>query len=37
MATLYVRDVPAEVYEELRKRAAEEGRSMSQEALRLLR
>lgn len=37
MATLYVRDMPVELYEHLRKRAAEEGRSISQEAVRLLR
>ena len=37
MATLYVRDMPKELYEQLRKRAAEEGRSISQEAVRLLR
>jgi plasmid stability protein len=37
MATLYVRDMPNDLYEQLRKRAAEEGRSISQEAVRLLR
>ena len=36
MATLYVRDVPDEVYDALRKRADEQGRSISAEALRLL-
>ncbi len=37
MATLYVRDMPAELYEQLKIRAAEEGRSINQEAIRLLR
>jgi len=37
VATLYVRDVPNDLYERLRDRAAEEGRSISQEAVRLLR
>jgi len=37
VATLYVRDMPHELYERLRKRAAEEGRSISQEAVRLIR
>jgi len=37
VATLYVRDMPHELYERLKKRAAEEGRSISQEAVRLLR
>lgn len=37
MATLYVRDMPNELYEQLKKRATEEGRSISQEAVRLLR
>lgn len=37
MATLYVRDVPNDLYERLKDSAAQEGRSISQEALRLLR
>lgn len=37
MATLYVRDLPEELYEQLKKRAAQEGRSINQEAIRLLR
>ena len=37
METLYVRDLPEELYEQLKKRAAEEGRSINQEAIRLLR
>ena len=37
MATLYVRDMPEKLYEHLKKRAADEGRSISQEAVRLLR
>ena len=37
MATLYVRDMPDKLYERLKKRAADEGRSISQEAVRLLR
>lgn len=37
MATLYVRDIPEQLYEQLKKRAADEGRSISQEAVRLLR
>jgi plasmid stability protein len=37
VATLYVRDMPNELYEQLKKRATEEGRSISQEAVRLLR
>jgi plasmid stability protein len=37
MATLYVRDIPDRLYESLKKRATEEGRSISQEAVRLLR
>lgn len=37
MATLYVRDMPDELYEHLKNRATEEGRSISQEAVRLLR
>jgi len=37
VATLYVRDMPDKLYERLKKRAADEGRSISQEAVRLLR
>jgi len=37
MATLYVRDIPEPLYDELKKRAAGEGRSISQEAVRVLR
>jgi plasmid stability protein len=37
MATLYVRDVPQEVYDALRARAEEEGRSISAEAIALLK
>jgi len=37
VATLYVRDMPDKLYEHLKKRAADEGRSISQEAVRLLR
>jgi plasmid stability protein len=37
MATLYVRDMPDDLYEHLKRRAAEEGRSISQETVRLLR
>jgi|MudIll2142460700_1097286.scaffolds.fasta_scaffold498312_2 plasmid stability protein len=37
VATLYVRDVPNDLYERLKDRAAQEGRSISQEAVRLLR
>jgi plasmid stability protein len=37
MATLYVRDMPDRLYETLKKRAAEEGRSISQEAVQLIR
>ena len=37
MATLYVRDMLEELYEQLKKRAAGEGRSINQEAIRLLR
>jgi len=37
MATLYVHDMPDELYEQLKKRATQEGRSISQEAVRLLR
>ena len=36
MATLHVRDVPAETYEALRRLAAERGSSMNTEAIRLL-
>ena len=36
MATLYVRDVPDELYDALRERAGAEGRSISAEAVRLL-
>ncbi|HSB71298.1 MAG TPA: Arc family DNA-binding protein [Candidatus Methylomirabilis sp.] len=37
MATLFVWDMPNELYEQLKKRAAKEGRSISEEAIRLLR
>lgn len=37
VATLHVRDVPDEVYEALRARARREGRSISQEAIAILR
>jgi plasmid stability protein len=37
MATLHVRDVPEELYEALRARARREGRSISQEAIAILR
>jgi plasmid stability protein len=37
MATLYVRDMPDDLYEHLKRRATEEGRSISQETVRLLR
>lgn len=37
MATLHVRDVPDELYEALRARARREGRSISQEAIAILR
>ena len=37
VATLYVRDVPNDLYERLKDRAAQEGRSISQETVRLLR
>ena len=37
MATLYVRDIPESLYDQLKKRAAGEGRSISQEAVRVLR
>jgi plasmid stability protein len=35
--TLHVRNVPPELYEELRERAAREGRSIGAEALAILR
>jgi plasmid stability protein len=35
--TLYVRDVPEDLYERLRKRATERGTSISAEAVALLR
>ncbi len=37
MATLYVRDVPAELYERLRREAASARRSLSAETIELLR
>ena len=37
MATLHVRNVPDDVYEALRARAEREGRSMSAEAIAILR
>jgi plasmid stability protein len=37
MATLHVRNVPDELYEELRKRAERDGRSIGAEAIALLR
>ncbi len=37
MATLYVREVPDDLYAQLKKRASEEGRSISQEAVQLIR
>jgi plasmid stability protein len=37
MATLHVRNVPDELYESLRRRAREEGRSINAEAIELLR
>src|SRR5262245_11566947 len=37
MPTLYVRDVPDRLYEQLRRRAAAERRSVSQETVQLLR
>jgi len=37
MAILYVRDIPDTLYRQLRKRAVAEGRSVSQEAVQLLR
>jgi plasmid stability protein len=36
MSTLYVRNVPEELYERLRERAAERGVSIAAEAIRLL-
>ena len=36
MATLHIRDVPAEMYAELRRLAAGRGSSMNTEAIRLL-
>ncbi len=37
MATLYVRDVPLDLYEQLKERASAEGRSVAAEAVVLLR
>jgi plasmid stability protein len=37
MPTLHVRDVPADLYDELRQRAAAEGRSLSAEVIKLLK
>ncbi len=37
MPTLYVREMPEDLYERLREQAAKEGRSINQEAIRLLR
>lgn len=37
MATLYVRDVPSELYERLRREAAAARRSLSAETIELLR
>lgn len=37
MATLHVRNVPEDVYEALRARAASEGRSINAEAIAVLR
>jgi antitoxin FitA len=37
MATLHVRNVPVDVYEALRARAAREGRSMNAEVIAILR
>ena len=37
MATLYVRDMPDKLYQQLRRRAVAEGRSVSQETVQLLR
>ena len=36
MATLHVRNVPDELYEQLRRRATKESRSLSSEVIRLL-
>jgi len=36
MPTLYIRNVPAEVYEALKARAKREGRSVNAEALKIL-
>jgi plasmid stability protein len=36
MPTLHVRDVPTQLYEELRRRAVTEGRSLSAEVIKLL-
>jgi plasmid stability protein len=36
MPTLYIRNVPAEVYDALKTRAKREGRSVNAEALRIL-
>lgn len=36
MPTLHVRDVPADLYEELRQQAAAQGRSLSAEVIKLL-
>jgi plasmid stability protein len=36
MATLYIRNVPPEVYEALKARAKREGRSVNAEALKIL-
>jgi plasmid stability protein len=37
MATLHVRNVPADVYEALRRRAEDEGRSISAATIEILR
>ena len=37
VATLYARDVPDDLYEALRRRAAERGSSIAAESVRLLR
>jgi plasmid stability protein len=37
MATLHVRNVPEDLYERLRRRAQEEGRSINAETIELLR
>ncbi len=37
MATLYIRNMSNELYERLKKQAAEGGRGISEEAVRLLR